>query len=218
MSVPLLALFREPSVAGIARTLGAGDWPMTPGIALPLRTGGFGAPLFCIASPEVNTLGYFVLSRRLRSKRNAWVLQAPPVSGKPAPMNPRIIEPLARDYVEAMKAVQPEGPYLLLGMCGGAHLALAMTRLIERAGDRVAFCGVVNTWSLYSVSHVYYLHRARRVLGYYLRRLRGRAPARESSAAARAPAGSAARGFVTSALPRATPACPRSPPACTYSG
>lgn len=182
--VPLLALFRSPSVTGITRTLLAEDWPMTPGLLLPLRTGGFGAPLFCIASPEVNTLGYFALARRLSPQRNSYVLQSPPATGQPAPMHPRIIEPMARDYVDAMRDVQPTGPYHLLGMCGGSHLALAMTRILEQEGERVAFFGVINTWSLYSVSWVYYVHRTRRVLAYYWRRLRAllRSPSKTPAA------------------------------------
>ncbi|MFK7888460.1 MAG: condensation domain-containing protein [Gammaproteobacteria bacterium] len=171
-NVPLLALFKAPTVNGIARTLAQADWPTRPGMVLPLRSGGRGAPLICVASPEVNTLGYFVLSRRLAPHTEVAVLQAPPLSDTPEPMDPDIIEPMARDYVTALREYQPAGPYKLLGMCGGAHLALAMSRQLQAQGETVAFFGVVNTWSLYSVSWVYYVHRARRVLAYYRRRLR----------------------------------------------
>ena len=171
-NVPLLALFRTPTVRAMATTLAEGDWPITPGISLALRTNGSGDPLFCVASPEVNTLGYFMLARHLSPARNAYVLQAPPPVDQAQPMDPSIIEPLAAQYVSAMRETQPNGPYRLLGMCGGAHLVLAMARQLEDAGQSVRFAGIVNTWSLYSVSWVYYLHRARNVSHYYLNRLR----------------------------------------------
>ncbi|MFK8013845.1 MAG: condensation domain-containing protein [Gammaproteobacteria bacterium] len=171
-NVPLLALFKKPSIRGVTDTLLEGDWPMTPGIALPLRTTGSGGMLFCVASPEVNTLGYFVLSRHLSAEHNVCVLQAPPATDQQQPMNPDVIDPLAAEYVEAMRKVQPRGPYRLLGMCGGAHLALAMARQLEHDAQSVRFFGIVNTWSLYSVSWVYYLHRARNVARYYASRVR----------------------------------------------
>lgn len=172
-NVPLLTLFEQPTVNGLTRTLSEKDWPIKPGMVLPLRTTGRGSPLICVASPEVNTLGYFVLSRRLPQQVSAAVLQGPPLSDTPAPMDPDIIEPMARDYVRALREYQPHGPYRLLGMCGGAHLAQAMARELIDDGQRIEFFGVVNTWSLYSVSWVYYLHRARRVLAYYRRRVKG---------------------------------------------
>lgn len=172
-NVPLLALFAEPTIDGLTRILSEKDWPARPGMVLPLRTGGQGTPLICVASPEVNTLGYFVLSRRLGRHTDSAVLQAPPVSDTPQPMDPDVIEPMARDYVAALREYQPSGPYKLLGMCGGAHLALAMARQLQAEGEHIAFFGVVNTWSLYSVSWVYYLHRMRRVLTYYRQRVLG---------------------------------------------
>jgi hypothetical protein len=193
-NVPLLALFKQPTVNGLTRTLTEKEWPAKPGMVLPLRTGR-GSPLVCVASPEVNTLGYFVLSRRLPPHVGAAVLQAPPLSDTPTPMDPDIIGPMARDYVKALREYQPEGPYKLLGMCGGAHLALSMARELLDDGQKIEFFGVVNTWSLYSVSWVYYLHRARRVLAYYRRRLGGlfgispaTKPASKSTEAPAAPA------------------------------
>ena len=175
-TVPLLALFQTPTVNGIVQTLTQQTWPEKPDRILSLRDSGTGTPLICVASPEVNTLGYFVLSRRLPPQQSMYVLQVPPVSDRPQPIDPGMIEALADEYVTALRERQPDGPYQLLGMCGGAHLALAMARRLTADGQRVAFFGVVNTWSLYSVSWVYYLHRARRVAAYYRRRLREMLP------------------------------------------
>lgn len=171
-NVPLLALFRQPTARDMARTLAQGSWPMTAGIALALQPRGREAPLFCVASPEVNTIGYFVLSRHLKAPRPSFVLQAPPSAAQLRQVHPEAIPDLARDYVAAMRAVQPAGPYHLLGMCTGAHLAVEMARQLTDAGERVGYLAVVNTWAFYTVSPVYYLHRARNVLAYYARRVR----------------------------------------------
>lgn len=171
-NVPLLALFADPSINGMMRTLYAQDWPDKPDRMLALRESDQGVPLVCVASPEVNTLGYFVLSRRLPTDQAMYVLQLPPENERPQPVDPSAIDALASQYVEALRERQPRGPYQFLAMCGGAHLATAMSRELIADGEQVAFFGVVNTWSLYSVSWVYYLHRARRVFAYYRRRVR----------------------------------------------
>ena len=45
-----------------------------------------------------------------------------------------------------MRASQPEGPYLLGGMCEGALIAFVMTRQLEAVGQEVALLGMMDAW------------------------------------------------------------------------
>ena len=53
---------------------------------------------------------------------------------------------LAADYVDAMRAMQPEGPYYLGGMCDGARIAFDMARLLKSQGETVGLLAVFDTW------------------------------------------------------------------------
>jgi nonribosomal peptide synthetase DhbF len=49
---------------------------------------------------------------------------------------PESVEQMAADYVRLIRAVQPEGPYHLLGWSFGGTVAFAMARLLQRDGAR----------------------------------------------------------------------------------
>ena len=171
-AVPLLALFEQSTLGGMARTLVNEQWPLRAGIAIPLQLKGSGPVLFCVASPEVNTLGYAMLTRHLPEEQNTVLLQAPPASDELEQMHPDELPEYAARYVKALLDVQPEGPYSLLSMCSGSHIALAMIRQLEAQGDEVQFAGVINTWSLYSISWKFYVNRLINVSGYYSQRIK----------------------------------------------
>ncbi|MEM7083896.1 MAG: condensation domain-containing protein [Pseudomonadota bacterium] len=177
-AIPLLALFESSTLTGMAATLFDERWPLRAGIAQPISSHGSGSPLFCVASPEVNTLGYTMLSRHLDAQQNMVVLQAPPGGDDLEQLHPQELPQFAQRYVEAMRTVQPTGPYWLLSMCSGSHIASEMVRMLEEQGEQVAFAGVVNTWSLYSISRRFYVNRLLNVAEYYQSRLRGLFPGR----------------------------------------
>lgn len=170
MSVPLLALFARPTVRGMSETIREKDWPLDPGLVTPIETRGEAPPLFCIASPEVNTIGYTLLARHLGGTRPVYVVQAPPGRDDVRRLDPGDLLDLAGPYRDAVDAVAPEGPIQLLGMCSGAHTAVELARLLGEAGRDVRFVGLVNTWAFYTRSRLYRLERVRLRMAYYARR------------------------------------------------
>jgi thioesterase domain-containing protein len=71
----------------------------------------------------------------------------------------------------ALQDIQPEGPYNLLGMCGGGQISLEMARHLRRDGERIAFLGILDTWAFYTVSKLVRLHRLRCRVWWYRVRL-----------------------------------------------
>lgn len=47
-------------------------------------------------------------------------------------------------YIAGIKKYQPEGPYLLLGLCFGGMLAYELGKKLEAAGEEVAFCAGID--------------------------------------------------------------------------
>ncbi len=55
------------------------------------------------------------------------------------------VEEVAREFVEELRAFQPEGPYLLGGDCVGGVVALEMAREILRQGEQVGMLALFDT-------------------------------------------------------------------------
>ncbi|KAH7087506.1 putative non-ribosomal peptide synthase-like protein [Paraphoma chrysanthemicola] len=54
------------------------------------------------------------------------------------------LEEMLETYMTGIKAHQPKGPYVLLGLCFGGMLAFELGKRLEAAGERVSFCGGID--------------------------------------------------------------------------
>ncbi|MCQ4122383.1 non-ribosomal peptide synthetase [Rhodococcus tibetensis] len=143
-AVPLQALFLDPTAAGLARRLDAesdsarsdaGAIDAALRVLVPLHPGGSRPPLFCVHAGIGLAWAYTSLVRHLSPDRPVYGLQLPALSGGP---NYESIEELARRYVDEVKAIQPNGPYHLLGWSLGGTIAHAMATALRCDGDEVA--------------------------------------------------------------------------------
>lgn len=159
-SIPIISLFRKPYLADMVELIVENDWSMKADICLPVRAGGSALPLFCVATPDVNTIGFAQLANHISRDRPVYVLQSPPESAEFRELSPGEIPDLAKTYVDAMRAVQPQGPYHLLGMCTGSELAFEMAKILENNQDACGFVGILNTWATYTVARTYRLRQA----------------------------------------------------------
>jgi thioesterase domain-containing protein len=57
---------------------------------------------------------------------------------------PPTFEAMAAAHIEAMRAVQPEGPYLLGGFCNGGLMAYEMARQLQAQGQRVDLLALID--------------------------------------------------------------------------
>jgi thioesterase domain-containing protein len=54
------------------------------------------------------------------------------------------LDEMLETYMAGIKAHQPQGPYLLLGLCFGGMLAFELGKRLEAAGDQVSFCSGID--------------------------------------------------------------------------
>ncbi len=170
--VPMLRLFHRATLRDMVDTLLKREWPIKPDLVSPVSVHRSRPAIFCIASPEVNTVGYALLARHIAEQHSVYLVQSPPGSNRVREMQPADVPAVASEYLHAIRQISPNGPYRLIGMCSGAHIAFEMARQLHRQEQPVAFLGLVNTWAMYTVSRVYYLARAMNRARYYLGRLR----------------------------------------------
>ncbi|WP_433682774.1 amino acid adenylation domain-containing protein [Nocardia sp. CA-119907] len=111
-------------------------------VLLPIRTGGELPPLFCIHPAVGLSWCYRTLDRYLSDGRPIYGLQAPQIGGEiPGPTS---IEEMAERYFDEIRAVQPHGPYHLLGWSLGGVIAHAIAVQMRAAGAEVALLALLD--------------------------------------------------------------------------
>lgn len=101
-----------------------------------LRTGGSAPPVFFVDIPRGSTTRYGPLAERLGEKRSFYVVAGDAVADEdPSACG---LTTLAARRVEAIRRIQPEGPYALAGLCYGGVLAFEMAQQLRRTGAEVS--------------------------------------------------------------------------------
>ncbi len=102
-------------------------------------------PLFCVHGAGGNVLNFKIISDRLGPTQPFYGLQAQGVDGRLPPLTS--IEAMAAQYVEAIRTVDPHGPYRLAGYSAGGVIAFEMAQQLRKAGARVSLLGMIDTLS-----------------------------------------------------------------------
>jgi acyl transferase domain-containing protein/thioesterase domain-containing protein len=102
-------------------------------------------PVFCVHGAGGNVLNFKVISDRLGPQQPFYGLQAQGVDGRLPPLS--TVEAMASQYVEAIRTVDPDGPYRLAGYSGGGVIAYEMAQQLRRAGAQVESILMIDTLS-----------------------------------------------------------------------
>lgn len=132
-------LFNHQTVAELAAALErpaeTASEEATYEAAVLLRKGGDKTPLFCLHSGGGHVFFYQQLAQRLDGSRSVYAIQPKGLSGEED--LPQSMPEMAANYIEALRAVQPTGPYLLLGTCFSNALAVEMATQLTAAGQKM---------------------------------------------------------------------------------
>ncbi|GAB4583049.1 amino acid adenylation domain-containing protein [Nocardia sp. IFM 10818] len=111
-------------------------------VLLPIRSEGDEPALFCIHPASGISWPYLGFAEHLRSGRPIYGLQAPELSGEPAAES---VADYADRYLREIRAVQPEGPYHLLGWSFGGIIAHAVAVRLQAEGAEVGVLALLDT-------------------------------------------------------------------------
>ena len=141
-NIALSTLFSGPTIEQLADALQQQEGTDARVSLLPVQSGGSKQPLFFLHGDWTGGAFYcFTLGRVLGPDQPFYALEPYKFSGlRTLPS----FEEVARAHVEAMRAIQPRGPYLLGGFCNGGLLAYEMARQLQAAGEQVDFLGLIN--------------------------------------------------------------------------
>ncbi|MFD5467622.1 amino acid adenylation domain-containing protein [Kitasatospora sp. NPDC127059] len=140
LPLTLGAVFEHRTLEALAATAepasgsATGLDPLAP--VLPIRPTGNRPPLFCVHGGLGFALPFAALAEHLDPARPVYGLQADGLSGD-GPL-PTDLGGVAEEYVARIRAIQPHGPYHLLGWSYGGVVAHEMAVRLRAAGEPVA--------------------------------------------------------------------------------
>ncbi|HEX8690813.1 MAG TPA: amino acid adenylation domain-containing protein, partial [Longimicrobium sp.] len=139
--IPVDAVFTAGTPEGFARLL-RGQVGGDPSPLVAIRPSGARRPLFLVHAAGGSVLAYAELARRLGPDQPVYGLRARGLADGERPH--AAIPDMAADYLQALRAVQPRGPYQVAGWSMGAVVALEMARQLEDAGEEVSLLAVID--------------------------------------------------------------------------
>jgi amino acid adenylation domain-containing protein len=101
------------------------------------------APLFLVHPPGGIISCYQALANHLGDDQPLYAIRARGLYGEEEP--PSRLETMARDYVEAIREVQPQGPYHLGGWSLGGVVALEMAQQLMADGEDIGLLAFLDT-------------------------------------------------------------------------
>ncbi|WP_373530791.1 amino acid adenylation domain-containing protein [Nostoc sp.] len=139
----LSSLFLNPTIESLATSLSSeiDSLPWSP--LVPIQPAGSNPAFFCIHPIFGVVFPYYELANQLGKNQPFYGLQPIGLDGKTSPLTR--IEDMATHYIEALRRVQPKGPYFLGGWSFGGWVAFEMAQQLQRSGEEVALLAVLDT-------------------------------------------------------------------------
>jgi len=143
--LPLAILFQHTgaTIEALASILRQQPASTSPTPLVEIQPLGAKRPLFLVHPAGGTVFCYIDLARSLGLDQPLYGLQAPGISSEGE--QDTQIEQLASCYIEAVRAFQPQGPYLLGGWSLGGVIAFEMAQQLRRQGHEVALLALLDS-------------------------------------------------------------------------
>ncbi|MBV8887999.1 MAG: amino acid adenylation domain-containing protein [Chroococcidiopsidaceae cyanobacterium CP_BM_RX_35] len=141
--LPLSALFLAPTVERLASRLQSETNSLIWSPLVTIQSTGSKPPFFCVHPILGVVFPYYELARHLGSDQPFYALQPLGIDGEQLPHTR--IEDMANVYIEALRLLQPQGPYFLGGWSFGGLVAFEMAQQLQRANHQVALLAMLDT-------------------------------------------------------------------------
>jgi amino acid adenylation domain-containing protein len=142
--IPMEDFYVHATVESAARWIGSASVTAQQRSPLvTLRRGGSRPALYCPHAVSGSPYWYMNLVKTLPADQPIHAFEAPGLEGDEEPIAD--IRTLAARYVAAMRAHQPDGPYLLAGWSMGGFLSFEMARQLHAAGAAPALVLMIDS-------------------------------------------------------------------------
>jgi amino acid adenylation domain-containing protein len=138
-ALPMSSLFKSPTPARLALLLADEEVvepvkeTVLPSHVIAIRKSGARRPLFCIHGADGGVMFYREFALQLDEDRPFYAIEAPMLQDLRLNALGSVAE-IAKVYLEEIRRIQPEGPYLLGGYSFGGLVAYEMARQLKAVG------------------------------------------------------------------------------------
>jgi amino acid adenylation domain-containing protein len=133
-SLPVAALFRYPTVAGLAQYLDT-EQPSSWSPVVALQILGEQPPLLCVPGAGGHPYYLWELAQALGEGQPFYGLQPPGAEGDAEPLH--TMDALVTFFLDALNQTGFKPPFYLAGHSSGGHIALALALALEQRGHAV---------------------------------------------------------------------------------
>jgi acetoacetyl-CoA synthetase len=138
-----LTIYQAPTIAALAAVLEEPALPRLP-VLVKLKAGAEMAPIFIVPGLCSSVMEFFKLVKHIDSPRPVYGTHARGLDGFDEPLDR--VEDLARFYLDAIRALEPRGPYILMGYSFGGLVALEMAQRLSEEGKKIALLVMLETY------------------------------------------------------------------------
>jgi thioesterase domain-containing protein/acyl carrier protein len=140
--VAMAALFTDPTIEHLSELIGHGKETLYQSLVVPMQPEGTGPAFFGLHASGGNLWCYKDLAEHIGSEQPFYGVQ--PRTPETGLVVHTEIEAMAAEYVEAMRSVQPTGPYFLGGWSMGGVIAFEMARQLQEQGETIGLLALID--------------------------------------------------------------------------
>ena len=155
--LPLSVLFAAPTIEKLAKLISQ-NARAGSACVVPIQPRGSRAPMFCISGVGGAVLLFHRLARHMHPDQPMYGLEPPELDGEQALL--ANMQDIASRYIQEMRAVQPQGPYHIVGFSFGGMVAFEIAQQLASQGERVGLLAMFDTASSSGTSRGLAAYRA----------------------------------------------------------
>ena len=141
--MPPVMIYQAPTIAALAAELELPSASRLPALVL-LKPGNNEPPIFIAHGLGGSVIDFYQLVKYIDSPQPIYGMQARGIDGVDEPFDR--IEDLAQFYLNAIKEIQPHGPYYLVGYSLGGLVTLEMAQRLTQGGEQVALLALLESY------------------------------------------------------------------------
>jgi acetoacetyl-CoA synthetase len=138
-----VTIYCAPTISALAAVLDEPRAPRFPPL-LQLKAGTDDPPIFLAHGLAGTAMDFYQFVKYVQTQRPIYGMQAKGTDGVEKPFER--VEDLAQYHLDAIKELQPHGPYYLIGYSLGGLITLEMAQRLTAQGEKVALLAMLETY------------------------------------------------------------------------
>ena len=141
--LPPVTIYHAPTIAALADLLEQPTTPRLPPLVL-LKPGTQAPPVFITHGLGGSVMDFYQVVKHIQLPNAIHGMQTRGIDGVEEPFDR--IEDMAQFYLDAIREVQPHGPYLLIGYSLGGLVTLEMAQRLSKSGEKIALLAMLDSY------------------------------------------------------------------------